>query len=228
MGMNMQVNEVDCTRRRIVLAGVGACAAAAAGWPRDSRATQTRPGGRRILILGDSLSAEYGLARGTGWVALLQERLARQRTPAEVVNASISGETTSGGRSRLSALLKQHQPTHVVVELGANDALRGFPLRTTQDNLRAMVEASQAVGAKVLLVGMRVPPNYGRRYSDDFAALFETVSRERKAALVPFLLKDVADRPDARDWFQPDGIHPLAKAHPVMLDHVWSGLKPLL
>lgn len=228
MGMNMQVNEVDCTRRRIVLAGVGACAAAAVGWHQEGRATPTRPGGRRILILGDSLSAEYGLARGTGWVALLQERLARQRTPAEVVNASISGETTSGGRSRLSALLKQHQPTHVVVELGANDALRGFPLRTTQDNLRAMVEASQAAGAKVLLVGMRVPPNYGRRYADDFAALFETVSRESKAALVPFLLKDVADRPDARDWFQPDGIHPLAKAHPVMLDHVWSGLKPLL
>lgn len=229
MGMNMQVNEVDCTRRRIVLAGVGACvAAAAAAWPLVAQASAATQLERRILILGDSLSAEYGLARGTGWVALLQERLARQRTAAEVVNASISGETTSGGRSRLAALLKQHRPTHVVVELGANDALRGFPLRVTQDNLRAMVEASQAAGAKVLLVGMRVPPNYGRRYADDFAELFVSVSRERKAALVPFLLKDVADRPDARDWFQPDGIHPLAKAHPVMLDHVWMGLKPLL
>ncbi|MBH1985744.1 MAG: arylesterase [Burkholderiales bacterium] len=225
----MQVNEVDCTRRRIVLAGVGACvAAAAAAWPLVAQASAATQLERRILILGDSLSAEYGLARGTGWVALLQERLARQRTAAEVVNASISGETTSGGRSRLAALLKQHRPTHVVVELGANDALRGFPLRVTQDNLRAMVEASQAAGAKVLLVGMRVPPNYGRRYADAFAELFVSVSRERKAALVPFLLKDVADRPDARDWFQPDGIHPLAKAHPVMLDHVWMGLKPLL
>jgi len=145
-----------------------------------------------------------------------------------VINASISGDTTSGGRARLPALLKQHQPTHVVLELGANDALRGFPLRSTQDNLDAMAQASQGAGAKVLLVGMQVPPNYGKRYTEDFAAVFGRVAQARKAALVPFLLKGVADRPDARDWFQPDGIHPLAKAHPVMLDNVWAGLKPLL
>lgn len=183
---------------------------------------------RKVLILGDSLSAEYGLVRGAGWVSLLEARLVQQGIAAQVVNASISGETTSGGRTRLPALLKQHRPTHVVIELGGNDALRGFPVRSTQDNLNALAQASQAAGAKVLLVGMQVPPNYGKRYSDDFAAVFGRVAQERKAALVPFLLKGVADRADAREWFQPDGIHPLAKAHPVMLDNVWSGLRPLL
>lgn len=183
---------------------------------------------RTVLIVGDSLSAEYGLARGAGWVALLEARLAQQGIEARVVNASISGETTSGGRTRLPALLKQHRPTHVVIELGGNDALRGFPIRSTQDNLQAMTQASQAAGAKVLLVGMQVPPNYGKRYADDFSAAFGRVAQERKVALVPFLLKGVADRADARDWFQGDGIHPLAKAHPVMLENVWSGLKPLL
>lgn len=182
----------------------------------------------KVLILGDSLSAEYGLVRGSGWVALLEARLARQGIAAQVVNASISGETTSGGRTRLPALLKQHRPSHVVIELGANDALRGLPIRSTQDNLDAMAQASQASGAKVLLVGMQVPPNYGKRYSEDFAAVFGRVAQDRKAALVPFLLKGVADRTDAREWFQGDGIHPQAKAHPVMLDNVWSGLKPLL
>lgn len=185
-------------------------------------------GSSTVLIVGDSLSAEYGLARGAGWVALLEARLTQRGIAAQVVNASVSGETTSGGRTRLPTLLKQHRPTHVVIELGGNDALRGFPVRSTQDNLNAMVQASQAAGAKVLLVGMQVPPNYGKRYSDDFAAVFAQVAQERKTALVPFLLKGVADRADARDWFQADGIHPLAKAHPVMLENVWSGLKPLL
>lgn len=223
-----RINDLDCTRRRMALAGVGTWAwlACQAAWSQTGRSGPN--GTKNILILGDSLSAEYGLARGTGWVALLEARLAQQRLQASVINASISGETTSGGRSRLPALLRQHRPSHVVIELGANDALRGFPLKSTHENLLQMVTACQAAGARVLLVGMRVPPNYGRKYADDFAELFAQVSRERKTALVPFLLKDVADRPDARDWFQPDGIHPLAKAHPVMLDHVWSGLRPLL
>lgn len=180
------------------------------------------------MVLGDSLSAEYGLARGTGWVALLEARLAQQGRKVSVVNASISGETTSGGRSRLPALLQTHRPSLVVIELGANDALRGFPLRSTEDNLRAMVKACRDAGAQVLLVGMRVPPNYGRKYTEDFAQLFVTVARDTRSGLVPFLLKDVADRPDAIDWFQPDRIHPLAKAHPLMLEHVWAGLKPML
>jgi acyl-CoA thioesterase-1 len=181
-----------------------------------------------ILILGDSLSAEYGLQRGSGWVALLTQRLARERIAAQVVNASISGETTSGGRARLPALLQRHRPRQVVIELGANDALRGLPLRSSRENLSAMVAAAQAQGAQVVLVGMQMPPNYGKRYSEDFAQLFQDVAKAQRCALVPFFLKGVADREDARDWFQHDGIHPLEKAHPVMLDNVWGALKPLL
>lgn len=181
-----------------------------------------------ILILGDSLSAEYGLKRGSGWVALLTQRLARERIAAQVINASISGETTSGGRARLPALLQRHRPRHVVIELGANDALRGLPLRSSRENLSAMVAAAQAQGAQVVLVGMQMPPNYGKRYSEDFAQLFQDVAKAQRCALVPFFLKGVADREDARDWFQHDGIHPLEKAHPVMLDNVWGALKPLL
>ena len=181
-----------------------------------------------ILILGDSLSAEYGLKRGSGWVALLTQRLQRERIAARVVNASISGETTSGGRTRLGALLQQHRPTVLVIELGANDALRGLPLRSSRENLSTMVAAAQAQGAQVVLVGMQMPPNYGKRYSEDFARLFQEVAKAQKCAWVPFFLKGVADRPDARDWFQHDGIHPLEKAHPIMLDNVWDALKPLL
>ena len=181
-----------------------------------------------ILVLGDSLSAEYGLARGTGWVALLEQRLAAEKIAAAVVNASISGDTTSGGRARLGALLKQHRPTVLVIELGANDALRGLPLKNTEDNLSAMAQAAHKAGAKVLLVGMQVPPNYGRHYAEQFAQLFVSVAQKNKTALVPFLLKGVADRKDAKAWFQPDGIHPLAQAHPQMLDNVWPALRPLL
>ncbi len=181
-----------------------------------------------ILVVGDSLSAEYGLRRGTGWVALLQQRLAQEKMPAQVVNASVSGDTTAGGRSRLPPLLAQHKPTHVVIELGGNDALRGLPLNGTEDNLRQMAKAAQAAGARVLLVGMQVPPNYGSDYANRFAGMFEKVARERKAGVVPFLLKGVADRPDALRFFQPDRIHPTEQAHPVMLDNVWPELKKLL
>lgn len=183
---------------------------------------------KRIVVLGDSLSAEYGLARGSGWVALLEQRLAAQKMNAKVVNASISGDTTSGGRSRLPALLKQHKPTVLVIELGGNDALRGLPMSMSKDNLLAMARAAKAAGAKVLLLGMQMPPNYGAAYAREFAAVFEQVAREEKAGLVPFLLKGVADRADAESWFQGDRIHPLAKAHPQMLDNVWPALKPLI
>ena len=174
------------------------------------------------------MSAEYGLARGSGWVALLQERLADQKMTATVINASVSGDTTSGGRSRLPALLNQHRPTHVVIELGGNDALRGLPLANTEDNLRWMAEAAQKAGAKVLLVGMQVPPNYGSDYTRRFEAVFGKVAQERKTALVPFLLKGVADGPNATALFQPDRIHPRAEAHPAMLDNVWPELRKLL
>ena len=181
-----------------------------------------------ILVVGDSMSAEYGLKRGTGWVALLEQRLAREKITARVVNASISGDTSSGGRARFMALLKQHQPSHVVIELGGNDALRGLPLAMTEDNLSQMTQAAQKAGAKVLLVGMQVPPNYGTDYANRFAGLFETVARKHKAALVPFLLKGVADVPDAASLFQPDRIHPSERAHPTMLENVWPELKKLL
>jgi acyl-CoA thioesterase-1 len=184
--------------------------------------------GKTLLVLGDSLSAEYGLARGSGWVALLEQQLAKDKLAAKVVNASISGDTTSGGRSRLPALLKQHRPTHVVIELGGNDALRGLPLAMTRDNLQAMARDAKAAGAKVMVVGMQVPPNYGARYGQDFAALFASVARAEGAALVPFLLAGVADGPMADKLFQPDRIHPTAEAHPRLLANVWGVMKPWL
>ena len=181
-----------------------------------------------ILVVGDSLSAEYGLARGSGWVALLEKRLAQERIAAKVVNASISGDTTSGGRSRLPALLALHKPSHVILELGGNDALRGLPLKQTQANLLAMTKAAKAGGARVLVAGMQVPPNYGRQYGEDFAAVFANVSKSEGAALVPFLLKGVADGPNVEAMFQPDRVHPKEAAHPVMLGNVWPVLRPLL
>ena len=182
----------------------------------------------RLLVVGDSLSAEYGLPRGSGWVALLQQRLAREKPAIEVINASISGDTTAGGRSRLPALLAQHKPGIVVIELGGNDALRGLPLPTTQANLSAMVRASKDAGARVLLVGMQVPPNYGQKYAQDFAAVFARVAKAEGAALLPFFLQGVADGPQADKLFQPDRIHPNAVAQPQLLDNVWPALKPLL
>ncbi|WP_343642149.1 arylesterase [Roseateles sp.] len=225
-------------RRREWIVHFSACVvslAAAGGLPRPvaaqgrtEAAAATAKAPRRIVVLGDSLSAEYGLARGSGWVALLDERLKSQKLGAEVINASISGDTTSGGRSRLPALLQQHRPTHLIIELGGNDALRGLPLKMTRENLAAMVRAGKEAGAKVMLVGMQIPPNMGASYGRDFEAGFRTVAQEEKVPLVPFLLAGVADRADAAAWFQADRIHPLAKAHPVMLDNVWKVLRPLL
>jgi acyl-CoA thioesterase I len=181
-----------------------------------------------VLVVGDSLSAEYGIARGAGWVALLEQRLQREKLAATVINASISGDTTSGGRSRLPALLAQHKPAVVVLELGGNDALRGLPLAMTQTNLAEMARAAKATGARVVIVGMQMPPNYGRKYADDFFALFATVAKAQGAALVPFLLAGIGDSPDVEALFQADRIHPRAEAHPRMLENVWPVLRPLL
>ena len=217
----MNLTDFDCTRRQLVLAvagmlnGINLASAAGAST-------------LRILVMGDSLSAEYGLPRGTGWVALLQAHLNEQKIDAELINASLSGETTAGGETRLPALLKQHQPTHVIIELGANDALRGLPLKSSQAHLQTMMSACQQVKAQVLLLGMMVPPNYGKRYTEDFAKLYANLAQQNKTGLVPFFLKGVADRPDARDWFQADGIHPRPKGHPIMMAQVWAALKPLL
>ena len=207
--------------------GSGAGLATRAG-AASAQATPAARSSPLLLVVGDSLSAEYGLARGTGWVALLTKRLADRKSPATVVNASISGDTTAGGRSRLAALLKLHRPSLVILELGGNDALRGLPLDTTRANLVEMAKASKAAGAKVLLVGMQVPPNYGRKYSDDFAGLFSVVAKSEGTALVPFLLAGVADGPEAESMFQPDRIHPRAEAHPRMLENVWASLAPML
>lgn len=181
-----------------------------------------------ILVVGDSLSAEYGLQRGTGWVALMAQRLDKEKIAANVVNASISGDTTSGGRSRLPALLAKHHPAIVVIELGGNDALRGLPLAMTEANLTAMTVAAQGSGAKALIVGMQVPPNYGQDYTKRFAQVFASVAKAHKAALVPFLLKGVADAPDAAKLFQADRIHPTAAAHPTILNTMWPAVRALL
>ncbi|MFO1280513.1 MAG: arylesterase [Burkholderiaceae bacterium] len=195
-----------------------------ASWAQPAGAGKDRV----VLVVGDSLSAEYGLPRGTGWVALLEKKLTQEKVAARVVNASISGDTTSGGRSRLPALLAQHQPAVVVIELGGNDALRGLPLQLTVDNLNAMTQAAQRAGAKVLLVGMQVPPNYGADYGRRFAASFGEVAQANKAAVVPFMLKGVADGPDALRLFQTDRIHPTQEAHPIILATIWPELRKLL
>jgi acyl-CoA thioesterase-1 len=182
----------------------------------------------RLLVVGDSLSAEYGIARGTGWVALLDAQLQKDHPNWQVVNASISGDTTAGGLARLPPLLKQHQPQLVVIELGGNDALRGFSLKRTEDNLVKMIRACQAIKAKVLLVGMQVPPNYGAAYASDFTRLFARISKQQQTALVPFLLAGVADDKDPTALFQVDRIHPKAEAHPRILANVWAVLKKML
>jgi len=180
---------------------------------------------KTVLVVGDSLSAEYGLARGSGWVALLEGRLKAQKIDARIVNASISGETTSGGRTRLPALLRQHKPDLVVLELGANDGLRGLPVPAAEDNLRTMIALAQKNHAKVLLVGMRMPPNYGRAYTERFAGMYKELSGELKVPLVPFMLDGVAQEPAN---FQADRLHPLATAHPIILNNIWPQFAPLI
>ncbi len=220
-------------RRHFILA-LGATALARVSSANAANPATPKPKNSKpltLLVLGDSLSAEYGLKRGSGWVALLDNKLKNDRINGlnvVVVNASISGDTTSGGRSRLPALLAQHHPTHLIIELGANDALRGLPLESTRDNLNNMAQTAQSAGAKVLLIGMQVPPNYGQDYSNRFAAVFATVAKANKTALVPFLLKDVADAPDSLRLFQADRIHPREEAHPTLLANVWPELQKIL
>lgn len=182
-------------------------------------------GTHTILVLGDSLSAGYGIRTEEGWVALLQVRLKTQGYGYRLVNASVSGETTSGGLARLPRALELHRPAIVLIELGANDGLRGLPLETTERNLARMAELSRQARALVVLIGMRLPPNYGPRYTQEFHALFGAIARRHNLALVPFLLQDVALHDEL---MQADGLHPNAKAQPAMLDAVWPALRPLL
>jgi acyl-CoA thioesterase I len=178
-----------------------------------------------ILVLGDSVSAGYGLPSGAGWVALLQKRLEAERFPHRVVNASISGDTTAGGRARLAALLKQHRPAVTVIELGGNDGLRGGNLDAMRDNLGAMIDEAQKAGSRVLVVGIRLPPNYGPAYVQRFSTTFSEAAKAHKAALVPFLFEGFGEN---NAMFQPDGIHPVAAAQVMLLDNVWPELRPLL
>ncbi len=180
---------------------------------------------KRILVYGDSLSAGFGIAVRDSWPALLGQRLKDQGSAFVVANASISGETTAGGRSRLAAALQQFKPGVVILALGANDGLRGLPVAAMKDNLRAMARQAKQSGARVLLVGMRLPPNYGPQYTQEFDAAYREVARVEKTALLPFLLEPIALE---RDAFQADGLHPVAAAQPKLLDHVWGALKPLL
>jgi acyl-CoA thioesterase I len=214
----------------------------------------------RILVVGDSLSAEYGLKRGSGWVALLENRLAESvnwnekskknttnniatqpiNTPATgeniskispdftVINASISGDTTSGGRSRLAPLIDLHHPTHVIIELGANDALRGLPVTKTEENLTAMVQTALKSKAKVLLVGLQIPPNYGSAFAKQFTETYPKVAKANKVGLVPFMLAGVADTAEATKLFQADRIHPTEVAHPIILNNIWPELQKQL
>ena len=180
---------------------------------------------KTILVLGDSLSAEYGLPRDSGWVALMEKRLQAQNRNERVVNVSISGETTSGGRARLPALLQQHRPGLVIIELGGNDGLRGLPVSTIEANLRAMILAARSTKSKVLLVGMRIPPNYGRAYTEQFSGMYAGLAKETGATLVPFMLKGFAEN---GDMFQGDRIHPVEAAQPLILDNVWPHLQSFI
>ena len=178
-----------------------------------------------ILVLGDSVSAGYGLANGEGWVALLQARLDAQGYGYRVVNASVSGETTTGGLARLPRALSLHRPAIVILELGGNDGLRALPLETSRSNLEKMVLAAKGAGARVLLLGMKIPPNYGPRYSAGFENVFRELAKKHRLAFEPFFLEKIALAPG---MMQADGLHPTAKAQPIMLDTLWPALLPLL
>ena len=180
---------------------------------------------KSIVVLGDSLSAAYGIAQARGWVALLAERVKREHPDYIVVNASISGDTSSGGAARIEKSLQQHRPAVLILELGANDGLRGLPIAQMKQNLVRIIEAAQKTGARVVLVGMKLPPNYGPEYTEAFEVAYGELARRYKTALVPFLLEDFATKPEL---FQADRIHPTEAAQPLMLERVWQALEPLL
>lgn len=180
---------------------------------------------KTILVFGDSLSAAYGIQQSQGWVSLLQQKLDAKSIPYQVVNASVSGETTSGGLSRFAATLERTKPAIVLIELGANDGLRGLRMKAMKKNLQAMITQAKAIHAKVLLIGMRIPPNYGIRYTKSFANTYESLSKDNNIPLVPFMMKDVSEN---SELMQADRLHPNAKGQPVILDNIWPTLSLLL
>jgi acyl-CoA thioesterase-1 len=215
------MNHLNCNRRfrRLLLLAAPACVTAA--WLPTAIQASTSPSAPVILIFGDSLSAEYGLRRGSGWVGMLQERLRRDGLPHRIMNASISGETTAGGLARLPAVLTKQSPSLVILQLGANDGLRGLSIAQTRRNLMSMIDLISKAGAGVLLVGIRIPPNYGAEYTRQFDGLFADIARTRQLPLVPFLLDGIADNPQ---MFQADAIHPNELAQPKLFDNVWPVL----
>ncbi|WP_226953422.1 arylesterase [Mesopusillimonas faecipullorum] len=207
------------TRRNFILAA-GLLTLAPCIWAQSPNGSTSN-----ILVLGDSLSAEYGIRRDSGWVGLVQQRLSQSNLPYTMRNASVSGDTTSAGLSRLPAALQRHQPSIVILALGSNDALRGLPLEMTQANLEKMMALSREAGAVPVLVGMRMPPNYGRSYAEAFASMYDTLAQNQQAPLIPFLLEGVATRPEL---FQPDQMHPTEEAQPIIADNVWTVLNTVL
>jgi len=197
--------------------------AAICGWTTLTASAQTTTA--RIMVFGDSLSAAYNLDPSQGWVALLAQRLKEASPKAVVINASVSGETTLGGRARLDGDLKRHRPTHVLLQLGANDGLRGLPLADTRKNLEAMVKQIRAAKATPILIGIQIPPNYGLDYAREFHAIYPALAKAQRLPLVPFLLEGVAEK---RELFLPDGLHPGASAQPRLLDNVWPVLQGTL
>lgn len=197
----------------------------ALAWPGLVVAGAQAAGGGTVLVMGDSLSAAYGLAPQQGWVALTADRLEASHPGWTVANASVSGETTAGGASRIGAELARHKPRVVVIELGANDGLRGLGLEQTRSNLERMIVAAKQAGARVLLLGMRIPPNYGPQYTQGFERNYHELAEKHAVALLPFFLEPIAAE---RDAFQADNLHPVAEAQPRLRDHVWPALEPLL
>jgi acyl-CoA thioesterase I len=193
--------------------------------PQPAVQAASGSGAVKILVLGDSLSAEYGLPRGTGWVKVMEKTLTQQKHSVSILNASISGETTSGAVSRVDLLLKQQSPKIVVIELGGNDALRGLPIAKTEENLIALITRSQQAGAKVVLVGIRIPPNYGRSYTEAFAGLYPNLAKKYATGLVPFVFAGLEDTPD---YFQADRIHPTVKSQPIIAGNITPVVNKLL
>jgi len=179
----------------------------------------------KILIYGDSLSAAYGIPQQQGWAALLKKKLAQEKLTYEVINASISGETTDSGLTRLASTIRQVKPTIIILELGANDGLRGLPIKNMRDNLSAMIQLCKKSGIKVLLLGMKIPPNYGLQYTKEFSQTYAQLGKQHKVALLPFMLENVAAKPDL---IQADGLHPNALGQPIILENIWPELQKLL
>jgi acyl-CoA thioesterase-1 len=215
-------------RRRLLGHAFAAVLVAATLLPGCASVHTPSAGGNTILVVGDSLSAGYGLQPGTGWVWLLEPRLSAERFKARVINVSVSGETTVIGRSRIEGMVSQHKPSIVIIELGADDTFSGLPLSTTESNLSFMVQTAQQAGARVLLIGVRVPSRYGLAYEADFARIFSTVAASTGSGLVPNLLDRVSNAPDANQLFQRDNVHPNEQAQPILLANVWSELRKLL